>query len=829
MDIYRDESMVWDDKMIKRLLIVALLLSLVTTPLVALASSIGAARYYGVIQISNNSTATTNVATTASINTTNLINGNYLNSSANNCVMQTSSGADVPFMPGYTTDNYPWCIWVPSIGDYGYQSDILYTANSSGGEIRYFPGTGGMTTPDNDATLELGDNFTIEQKGWVTTTFTDNYSDRSLIYKGGAFRTYVSGSENVTSAITDNTSEAIRESYIAGDDIGDQVVGVNWKAQTFTTTVGYVITKVNLKIFDGLGDPGNLYVGIRRTVAGKPAGDDLATGTKAMNGTTENWYDITFITPYPLEPYTQYAIVARVPGGDGSNYCRWKADQTDPTYTKGTKLQSLDSGITWTVFSSVDYMFETYGYDEVAVTATGVSSDERIVRTTQELALDFDGSDDYVDCASASSLDNVFDAGGTMEAWIYLTGWGEDDLGRIVDKGLKTVLLVSGAAGKKELGLYIDFDGVTDGFWTSPTDSLTLNEWYHVAVTYNSSSVDNNPLLFINGTSQVVAEDTTPVGTRISDAADNFYIGNNAATDKAYDGLIALVRVYDRTLTPSEVLEHYSSIYNNETGLVARWDIDEGSGNTLYDASTYSNDGAITEATWTTGPLKIYIDDTLRDVDDGVSVPNNSANWTFMQNNVMPYMEYQKIWIGGVLRQHIEWEYDDEFTDLSGNSNPATPSFRSASSDADVSAELISFQPVLEAKAPDYVLGEAPGFIDPSITGNVTGTFTTTPRTGTFPLANVIAEIATATDPATPAQLPLLIIAVFCILAVSLSISATMRQYGSGSLLVKIMVIAGMMGIFVALQNFSFDFWMVFVFLTIGIALAFASKQLGWS
>ena len=163
---------------------------------VALASDIIAALYYGVIQISNNSTAASNVYTTANISTQNLIDGGYLNSTANNSAIQNTSGADVPFMPGINGN--PWAIYVPTIGANSLFNNILYT-NATGGELRYFPADGGMTTADN-ATMELGDNFTIERKGFVDT---DNGTNKNLSYKSSAFRTYVSEtvSGNITAAI----------------------------------------------------------------------------------------------------------------------------------------------------------------------------------------------------------------------------------------------------------------------------------------------------------------------------------------------------------------------------------------------------------------------------------------------------------------------------------------------------------------------------------------------------------------------------------------------------------------------------------------------------
>ena len=49
-------------------------------------------------------------------------------------------------------------------------------------------------------------------------------------------------------------------------------------------------------------------------------------------------------------------------------------------------------------------------------------------------ALEFDGSDDYVDLTSDAELDDIFINGATVLAWIYPTGWGENGYGRIFDK-----------------------------------------------------------------------------------------------------------------------------------------------------------------------------------------------------------------------------------------------------------------------------------------------------------------------------------------------------------------------------------------------------------
>ena len=51
----------------------------------------------------------------------------------------------------------------------------------------------------------------------------------------------------------------------------------------------------------------------------------------------------------------------------------------------------------------------------------------------------FDGSNDYVDCASDASIDNIFTGGGTFSAWISPTTDGGGNLGTIIGKGTVSI------------------------------------------------------------------------------------------------------------------------------------------------------------------------------------------------------------------------------------------------------------------------------------------------------------------------------------------------------------------------------------------------------
>ena len=184
-------------------------------------------------------------------------------------------------------------------------------------------------------------------------------------------------------------------------------------------------------------------------------------------------------------------------------------------------------------------------------------------------------------------------------------------------------------------------------------------------------------------------------------------------------------------------------------------------------------------------------------------------------------MHHHKIWIGGTLQQHIEWEYDDTvFSDLAEQNHPAYPTFRGASSDADVSGVLASFTPIEEAQAPTWVLEEERDFWD---TENITAAsdFATTPTPTAAPLVAVVVALSEATG--TPSQLPFPVIASFVIIAISLVASWFMVKHGSRNLWMKIIMITICMAVCVAVG--VMDFWMVIFFLMMSIAVALFSRQ----
>lgn len=161
-----------------RVAIIVLLLLLLSSG-IALASDITSAGYVGQIQVTNTDAAATDESSVFDLNTSALIQSDMINDTATDAAVRTAAGDDVAFMPGWGEN--PWVHFVPSIGQNEQRYFYLYTGGVTGGTVRYFPDTDGMTITD-DASLEPADNFEFEINTFVDTTLGveatagDNYA-----------------------------------------------------------------------------------------------------------------------------------------------------------------------------------------------------------------------------------------------------------------------------------------------------------------------------------------------------------------------------------------------------------------------------------------------------------------------------------------------------------------------------------------------------------------------------------------------------------------------------------------------------------------------------
>ena len=93
-------------------------------------------------------------------------------------------------------------------------------------------------------------------------------------------------------------------------------------------------------------------------------------------------------------------------------------------------------------------------------------------------------------------------------------------------------------------------------------------------------------------------------------------------------------------------------------------------------------------------------DSASANITGAAAVPNSTAAWQVGSDNTTPYINSWDVTIGGTLRQHIQWEYGATFHDTTSYHNDATPTFRTTTSAAGVTAALTSFGPASQSVAP---------------------------------------------------------------------------------------------------------------------------------
>jgi len=118
------------------------------------------------------------------------------------------------------------------------------------------------------------------------------------------------------------------------------------------------------------------------------------------------------------------------------------------------------------------------------------------------------------------------------------------------------------------------------------------NQWIHIMLV--SDYANKTLKAYRNGVQFDVTKNlTTPLFPLTNRAK---YIGSyNASQFKITDGSLDEVRIYNRGLSPTEVLEHYNGIFKDESNLQLYYGMDEGSGTTVHDGSGNGRDGTMYE------------------------------------------------------------------------------------------------------------------------------------------------------------------------------------------------------------------------------------------
>jgi hypothetical protein len=237
-------------------------------------------------------------------------------------------------------------------------------------------------------------------------------------------------------------------------------------------------------------------------------------------------------------------------------------------------------------------------------------------------ALDFDGSAGYVEVPDNASLDANLGDSFTVEAWIRTR---EDDDNMIFAKhsggsfgsyyfatlsgGELCLTVITHAGRKNHIVSYVYNDG----------------RWHHVAGVYDGSGlriyVDGVQIGGTTAQSGIVKDTSYPVRIGYYEGSPSWF----------YYGTYDEIRLWDYARTVAEIRAHaYKELSGDEAGLVAYYEMSDGSGTFLADDSSNSNTGELFDGpAWVTSGAFAGSRNALNFDDDGsqehVLVSNGSA------------------------------------------------------------------------------------------------------------------------------------------------------------------------------------------------------------
>ncbi|MGZ2368466.1 InlB B-repeat-containing protein [Ancylomarina sp. YFZ004] len=198
-------------------------------------------------------------------------------------------------------------------------------------------------------------------------------------------------------------------------------------------------------------------------------------------------------------------------------------------------------------------------------------------------ALNFDGVDDLVDAGTLNDV-NIQDF--TYEAWINPQSYGgyggPIGFGRLF-QGKAATIFLHGETNTNYPShcLVVSLGG---GAVYTMLNSVELNKWQHVAVSFNSTSKEVK--VYIDGVEEITVVKSVP--GEIADNSDShLYIGNNASLQRAFKGMMDEVRVWSDVRSVDEVKSGlYNHVATDAAGLLAQFSFDEG----FYNSGVYSGD-----------------------------------------------------------------------------------------------------------------------------------------------------------------------------------------------------------------------------------------------
>ncbi len=167
-------------------------------------------------------------------------------------------------------------------------------------------------------------------------------------------------------------------------------------------------------------------------------------------------------------------------------------------------------------------------------------------------ALSLNGSSDYVDLGKSSSINLVNKM--SISFWTYFDTISSGSfISRRSPTSNEWQIAIQTSTSKP----YVILWGTSDVVLYANT-VLNTSQWYHIAVTYDKDAGENNYKIYVNGL--LDGQKTVTGAITLGDTSTK--IGTD--TYNYFNGLIDEVKIYDKVLTPEEILADYNSFLESE-------------------------------------------------------------------------------------------------------------------------------------------------------------------------------------------------------------------------------------------------------------------------
>ncbi|ETX07702.1 LamG-like jellyroll fold domain-containing protein [Candidatus Entotheonella palauensis] len=203
---------------------------------------------------------------------------------------------------------------------------------------------------------------------------------------------------------------------------------------------------------------------------------------------------------------------------------------------------------------------------ETTPTETTPTGEDTAVQTEiptpeTDQVLQFDGVNDSVEIPANASPTHAV----SVEAWAKsgVNNWPSH--GSIYSK--RNAFILTPAPGGTEMRFYIH----SDGHWrrASASPDIDITEWHHYVGSFDGETMR----LYVDG---VAVASTPHTGTITADDGPGYIGHDDGFQDRFFHGSISEVRIWDRALTPEQILTNKNKrLAGNEEGLTGYWPLAE--------------------------------------------------------------------------------------------------------------------------------------------------------------------------------------------------------------------------------------------------------------